>query len=138
MEMKVKQSSWLRLITSSLLVILLINPVSAVLASGVSDSVSPQNTVIASAVLVPVHVVQLGFLMSGIAKEIPVKEGDTVKTGQTLMVLDTPDLQFAVTEAQAGLRAAQAEAEIRSNEILNKYRIVYRRNKIFLEKRRLS
>jgi len=125
MEMKVKQSSWLRLITSSLLVILLINPVSAraALASGVSDSVSPQNTVTASAVLVPVHVVQLGFLMSGIAKEIPVKEGDTVKTGQTLMVLDTPDLQFAVTAAQATLHSAQAYAELQKYQKVQNQRL---------------
>jgi RND family efflux transporter MFP subunit len=49
-----------------------------------------------------------------------------VKAGQTLMILDTPDLQFAVSEAQAGVRAAQAQAEIRKNEIIKKYRINYR------------
>jgi RND family efflux transporter MFP subunit len=120
----------------SVIVILtvLVNPVSA----APKNNGSAQKTVTASAVIVPAQVSELGFLISGIAKDIPVKEGDTVKAGQTLMVLDTPDLQFAVTEAQAGLRAAQAEAEIRSNEIIKKYRIVYRRNKIFLEKRRLS
>jgi hypothetical protein len=54
------------------------------------------------------------------------------------MVLDTPDLQFAVNEAQAGLRGAQAQAEIRNNEVIKKFRVVYRRQSIVVEKLRLS
>ena len=100
------------------------------------NNVSAQKTVTASAVIVPAQVSELGFLISGIAKDIPVKEGDTVKAGQTLMVLNTPDLQFAVTEAQAGLRAAQAEVEIRRNEIIKKYIINYQ--KLTVRKLRLS
>jgi RND family efflux transporter MFP subunit len=67
--------------------------------------------------------------MSAIAKEVPVKEGDTVSAGQTLLVLDTPDLRFAVTEAQAALRSAQVYAD------LQKYKKVEnRRNgRIFLD-----
>ncbi len=98
-----------------------VNPVFA--AS--KNNVSVQKTVTASAVIVPAQVSELGFLISGIARDIPVKEGDTVKAGRTLMVLDTPDLQFAVTAAQASLRVAQAQAEIRSNEIIKKYKINY-------------
>ena len=86
-----------------------------------------QKTVTASAVIVPVQVSELGFLISGVARDIPVKEGEIVKAGQTLMVLDTPDLQFAVTETQAGLRAEQAQAEIRKNEIIRKFKIDYTR-----------
>ena len=100
------------------------------------NNVSADNTVTASAVIVPAQVSELGFLVSGIVKEIPVKEGDSVKAGQTLMVLDTPDLQFAVTEAQASLRAAQAQAEIRRNEIIKKYKINYRKFRV--RKLRLS
>jgi len=103
-----------------------------------NPSVSAQKVVTASAVLVPEQVSELGFLISGIAKEVPVKEGDSVKAGQTLIVLDTPNLEFAVTEAQASLRGAQAQAEIRSNEIIKKYLIIYRRRGIVLEKLRLS
>lgn len=88
--------------------------------------VSAQKTVTASAVAVPAQVSELGFLISGIARDIPVKEGDTVSAAQTLMVLDTPDLEYAVTEAQANLRGAQAQAELRSNEIIKKYIINYR------------
>ncbi len=129
METKVKRSYWLRLISSSLIVIILINPVSVVLASGVNNPVSAEKTVTASAVVVPAQVAQLGFLISAIAREIPVKEGDTVKAGQTLMVLDTPDLQFAITEAEAALHSAQAYAD------LQKYKKVKdRRNgKIFFD-----
>src|SRR6266508_320344 len=112
MKMRMKRSYCLRLISSSLLMIILINPVSEVFASGVNNLVSTQKTVTASAVVVPALVAQLGFLISAIAKDIPVKEGDTVKAGQTLMVLDTPDLQFTVTEAQAALHSAQADADI--------------------------
>ena len=100
------------------------------------NDASAQKTVTASAVIVPAQVSELGFLISGMARDIPVREGDLVETGQTLLVLDTPDLQFAVTEAQAGLRAAQAQAEIRSNEIRKKYIINYR--KLTVTKLRLS
>ena len=118
----------------SMIVILtaLANPVLA----APNPSVSAQKVVTASAVIVPEQVSELGFLISGIAKEVPVKEGDSVKAGQTLIVLDTPNLEFAVTEAQAALRSAQAQAEIRSNEIIKKYIINYR--KLTVKKLRLS
>jgi RND family efflux transporter MFP subunit len=96
-----------RLIPLSLLIILLISSASPALAS-------TEKKVTASAVVVPAQTFELGFLISGIAKDVPVKEGDSVKAGQTLIVLDTPDLQFAVTEAEAALRAAQSEATIQS------------------------
>ena len=94
--------------------IILVSPVFPAFASGASHPDSAQNTVTASAVIVPAQVSQLAFLISGIAREIPVKEGDSVAAGQSLMVLDTPDLEFAVAEAQAALRSAQAEATIQS------------------------
>jgi len=116
------------------ILMLLVQPVLA--APNLGDSA--QKTVTASAVVVPAQVSEMSFLISGIARDIPVKEGDTVKAGQTLIVLDTPNLEFAVTEAQASLRGAQAQAEIRSNEIIKKYLIIYRRRSIALEKLRLS
>jgi RND family efflux transporter MFP subunit len=98
-----------------------VNPV--VVAS--QGNTSAQKTVTASAVVVPAQVSELGFLIAGIAEDIPVKEGETVAAGQTLMVLDTPDRQFAVAEAEARLRAAQAQVEIRRNEIIKDYEIDY-------------
>jgi RND family efflux transporter MFP subunit len=131
MKMKRKQSYWLRLVSASLLMIILVSPVSTrvAFASNANQPASAQTTVTASAVAVPAQVSQLGFLVSALAKEVPVKEGDSVKAGQTLIVLDTPDLEFAVTEAQAALHSAQAYAD------LQKYRRVKdRRNgKIFYD-----
>lgn len=129
MKTRTKRSYFLQLISLSLLIIVLVNPVSTALASDAHRPVSAPETVTASAVIVPTHVAQLGFLISGIAKEVPVKEGELVKAGQTLLVLDTPDLEFVVTEAQAALHSAQAYAD------LQKYRRVKnRRNgKIFYD-----
>jgi RND family efflux transporter MFP subunit len=109
--------------------IVLVNSVSTAFALNARWSVSAQKAASASAVIVPAHVAQLGFLMSGIAKEVPVQEGELVKAGQTLLVLDIPDLEFAVVEAQAALQSAQAYAD------LQKYRRVEnRRNgKIFYD-----
>jgi RND family efflux transporter MFP subunit len=111
--------------------IILVNPVStrAAFASGTKHPVSAQKTVTASAVVAPAKVAELGFLISALAKEVPVREGDAVTAGQTLVVLDTPELEFAVIEAQAALRSAQSYAD------LQKYRRVEnRRNgKIFYD-----
>ncbi len=130
-KISMKRFCWSALSMIAILTVLA-NPVLA----APNSSVSAQKTVTASAVIVPEQVSELGFLISGIAKEIPVKEGDAVKAGQTLIVLDTPNLEFAVTGAQASLRAAQAQAEIRSNEIIKKYIINYR--KLTVKKLRLS
>ena len=126
-----KRFCWSALSVISILAALT-NPVLA--AS--SHSASAQKSVTASAVIVPAQVSELGFLISGIAKEVPVKEGDSVKAGQTLVVLDTPNLESAVNAAQASLRFAQAQAEIRSNEIIKKYKINYK--KFTVKRLRLS
>src|SRR5690349_15401212 len=129
MKTTTRHYHFLQFVTSVLLIVVVANPVSSVLASDITWSDSAQATTTASAVIVPVHVAQLGFLISGIARDVPIKEGDLVQAGQTLLVLDTPDLQFAVTEAEAALRSAQSYAE------LQKYRrIKNRRNgKIFYD-----
>jgi RND family efflux transporter MFP subunit len=124
-----KQSHLLRLIAASLLLIILVDPFSTAFAAEREQSLAAQNTVTASAVVVPAEVSELAFLISGMAKAVPVKEGDAVKAGQALVVLDTPDLTFAVTEAEAVLRSTQSYAD------LQKYgRIKTRRNgKIFYD-----
>jgi HlyD family secretion protein len=119
----VKRSNFLQLISLGLLIIVLVSPVSTALASDANRPGSVQETVTASAVIAPAHVAQLGFLISGIANEVSVKEGELVKAGQTLMVLDTPELEFAVVEAQAALRSVQSYAD------LQKYRRVKNRRK---------
>jgi len=128
-----KRFYWSALSVTAILMLL----VQPVLAAPNPDG-SAQTTVTASAVVVPAQVSEMSLLISGIARDIPVKEGDAVKAGQTLIVLDTPTLEFAVTEAQAGLRGAQAQAEIQSNEIIKKYLIIYKPTSIALKKLRLG
>ena len=68
--------------------------------------------VTASAVFVPAQVSELGFVAPGLVKEVLFKEGDQVKAGDVLIVLDAPELQYAVTAADAALRSAQGNAEL--------------------------
>jgi HlyD family secretion protein len=78
----------------------------------VEPNASVPGTVTASAVIVPVQVSEMGFTISAPVREVTVKEGDKVQAGQTLVMLDTPDLEFSVVDAEAALRSAQANAEI--------------------------
>lgn len=85
----------------------------------VSTPTSPQGantpadgTVIASAVIVPAQISEMGFVISAPVREVTVKEGDKVQAGQMLVILDTPDLEFSVVEAEAAVRSARADAEI--------------------------
>lgn len=118
-----RQFYWSAILRLTALLAVVANPV---FVAPTHTASAQEETVTASAVIVPAQVSDLEFLISGIAKDIPVGEGDAVEAGQTLMVLDTPALQFAVNEAEASLRGAQAQAEIRSNEIIRKFRINYR------------
>jgi RND family efflux transporter MFP subunit len=87
----------------------------AILASFVNPVFAAQErTVVASAVIVPSQVTELGFVTSALIKEITVKEGEQVQAGQTLAALDIPELQFAVIAAEAALRSAQGEEKVQS------------------------
>jgi RND family efflux transporter MFP subunit len=77
-----------------------------------ATSASTPDTITASAIIVPVDKSELGFVISSPVKEVNVIEGQQVKAGETLIVLDTPDLAFAVTGAQAALRSAQDYATL--------------------------
>lgn len=70
----------------------------------------PAGIVSASVSVEPVTVSHLAFLLAAPVKEVQVRAGDQVKAGQTLVVLDTPGLQYAVTGAQAEVKSAQANA----------------------------
>ncbi|MBK9924989.1 MAG: efflux RND transporter periplasmic adaptor subunit [Anaerolineales bacterium] len=72
-----------------------------------------QNGVVtASAIAVPAQITQMGFLISGSVKEVLVSEGEAVDTGQSLIVLNTPDLEYAVIAAEAAYKSAAGNAEI--------------------------
>lgn len=89
---------------------LFISPVAVRAAGG-----SP---VVASAVIVPAQVSDMGFLTTALVREIPVKQGDIVSAGQTLAILDTPDQEYLVKAAEAAYRSALSYAE------LQRYRLV--------------
>lgn len=98
-----KRIPWSALLSLTAVLALLVNPVSAAQEAG---------TVIASAVVVPAQISRLGFLTSALVKEVRVEEGDEVTAGQTLIVLNTPDVEYNVVAAQEALRSAQAYAEL--------------------------
>lgn len=83
-----------------------------VISASPAANASAQGTVTASAVIVPAQVTDLSFLTSALVKEIAVKEGDQVQAGDVLVALDMPDLQYAVTAAEAALRSAQLNAQL--------------------------
>lgn len=75
-------------------------------------SSSSSDVVVASAIVSPAQTARLGFTISALIKEVAVKEGDTVQAGQSLIVLDTPDLEFVVAAAEAAFQAASLNAEL--------------------------
>ena len=66
----------------------------------------------ASGVVVPVHVSELSFSLSGPVKDVSVFTGETVEIGQTLIVLHVPELEYGVIAADAALRSAQSYANL--------------------------
>jgi RND family efflux transporter MFP subunit len=99
-----KRFYWSTLLSLTAILASLVNPVFA----------AQETTVVASAVIVPSQVTELGFVTSALIKEITVKEGEQVQAGQTLAALDIPELQFAVIAAEAALRSAQGEEKVQS------------------------
>ncbi len=63
----------------------------------------------------PAQTADLGFVIAAPVKQVNVKEGDQVKAGQALIVLDTPDLQYEVEGAQAELSSAQMNSTLQHN-----------------------
>src|SRR4030095_2775964 len=77
----------------------------AVLALLVNPAFAAQNgSVVASAVIVPAQITELGFITPALVKEVSVKKGDEVTAGQTLVVLNTPEAEYNVIAAEAALR----------------------------------
>jgi HlyD family secretion protein len=80
------------------------------------------NGVAASAVVVPERSAELAFTLAAPVRQLAVNEGDRVQEGQPLIVLSAPDLEFAVTGADAALRSAQVNAELQrySHKVQNR------------------
>lgn len=89
-------------------------PVAAETAAAPIENIPAESSdsVVASARVKPAQVSQLSFTISALVKEIPVKEGDAVKAGDTLMVLSAPELEYAVLAAEANFKARSQAAEL--------------------------
>jgi RND family efflux transporter MFP subunit len=96
-----------KLYRSAFLSLILISVLLADPASAAQDG-----PVIASAVVMPAQTYRLSFLTSAMVKEIAVQEGDQVKAGDILAVLNTPDLEYNVIAAQEAYRSAQTNADL--------------------------
>ena len=75
---------------------------STVATASAPTNASNPGSVSASVNVVPAQQSNLGFIISAPVKEVDIKEGDQVKAGQVLMVLDTPDLTNAVATDDRG------------------------------------
>lgn len=82
----------------------------------VEIQVSSPDAVVASAEVEPAQVSHLGFTISALVKEIPVSEGDEVQAGDVLMLLNTPDLEYAVIAAEADFNARSQTAQLQKAE----------------------
>lgn len=69
------------------------------------------STVAATGNIEPVTQTDLNVLTSGTVKEVLVKLGDSVKKGQTVLQLNTTDLELTVKTNEASLEAAQLSLE---------------------------
>jgi RND family efflux transporter MFP subunit len=77
---------------------------------------SAQGGITASAVAVPAQISRLGFTVSALVRDVPVREGEVVQAGQTLMILDTPELEYAVIAAEQDYKAKALEAQLQKAE----------------------
>jgi RND family efflux transporter MFP subunit len=70
------------------------------------------NRVKASAVVVPAQESRLSFVIPGVVKDVTVTEGDQVRTGQTLVQLDTSEMEYDIVSAEAALTSEKADAQL--------------------------
>lgn len=81
--------------------------------NGSSSNVQPGSgsSISASAVVVPLNEARLSFTSIGRVTTVNVEVGDKVKTGDTLVQLDTTILEAKVREAESNLLAAQVQVK---------------------------
>jgi len=103
-----KRFHWSIVVSLTMLLAIAISPISSALASGNAQN----GGVIASAIAVPARTSSMSFMISAPVKEVLVREGEAVQAGQPLIVLNTPDLEYAVTAADAAYRSAEAYAAL--------------------------
>ncbi|MCU0501679.1 MAG: biotin/lipoyl-binding protein, partial [Anaerolineae bacterium] len=81
-------------------------PASGKTAAPTAPAVQADNRVVAEAKVAPVQSARLSLPAGGIVAELPVKEGQTVNAGQTLVKLDAARQAAAVAQAEAQLQRA--------------------------------
>ena len=88
--------------------------VTNVAAEPAANFASTVNAVVtrASAEIIPAHVANLSYTIPGRVIQVAVTEGDTVKAGQVLVVLDTTGFETVISSAETALQAAQAHLEL--------------------------
>ncbi len=79
---------------------------------------------------VDIRQVELGFRVSGRLAEMRVEEGDTVKAGDIIAVLDRKPFEDTLRRAEAGVAAAEADIAERRATLLNARRVLDRRKKL--------
>ena len=95
----------------------------ALLVSPAATTVRAQggSSVTASAVIVPAQVSEMSFLTTALIRDVFVEAGDLVEAGTPLAALDTPELEYLVTAAEAAYRSAQSYAELQRYGSVKKY-----------------
>lgn len=79
-----------------------------------------ENSITASAIIVPIADVQLSFSSVGRVTTVDVNVGDRVRAGQPLVTLDTTIQEANVREAEANLLAAQVQLNYQNRLGLDK------------------
>lgn len=74
-------------------------------------------SVVASGRVATPNRVDIGSQIVGVVEKVPVAEGETVKAGQTLIVIESSEAR--ANEAQAGATLANARAQLERNRRLN-------------------
>ena len=82
-----------------------------VLASVTQSGFAQSGTIIASANVAPAQITHLSFTIPGRVKEVLVNKGDKVTAGQTLVTLDSTELDTAIELATANRDVAFAQWE---------------------------
>ncbi len=114
---KSKRKRWLLIGGAAVVLILVVLGVSGMLRS--NHAIDPSKlaavekgdlarSVVATGKVEPLAKVEVKSKASGIVKQIMADYGDTVRTGQVLVVLDKEELAARVRESRASLQAAQA------------------------------
>ena len=83
-----------------------------------------RGTVLATGTVEPVRQVNLSPAQPGIVAAINVEEGERVRTGQVLAVMDGGDLAIRIKERQALLREAEEELALREEELMRQQGLV--------------